>query len=87
MQDAFADHAVGLTAPASRAEVVTPSDTVDLGYATRALYIGQTGNVRVLTASGDTVVFANLQGGVVYPFRVNRVFATGTTAADIIGLS
>ncbi len=87
MQDAFSDHAVGLTSPANQPEAITPSDATELTHVTRALYVGQSGNVRLKTVSGDTVTFANLQGGVVYPFRAVQVFATGTTAADLIGLS
>ena len=87
MQDAFADHAVGLTAPATRPETITPSDATELARATRALYVGQTGNVRVKTTSGDVVTLANMQAGILYPIRVLQVFATGTTAADLVGLS
>lgn len=87
MQDAFADHAVGLTAPATRAYTITPFDAGDLSRATRALFVGQSGNVRVKTTGGDIVTFANLQSGVLYPIRVARVFQTGTTASDLVGLS
>jgi len=87
MQDVFADHAVGLTAPATRPETITPSDAVELAYATRGLYIGQTGNVRLKTTSGDIVTLANMQAGILYPIRVIQVFATGTTASDLVGLS
>lgn len=87
MQDSFSDHAVGLTAPATHIEDITPSDTTDLARVTRALYVGQSGNVRVETASGDVVTLANMQGGVLYPIRIAKVFATGTTAADLGGLS
>lgn len=87
MQDAFAGHVAGLTAPASVPEAVSPSDTEELVAITRGLYIGQTGNVRVRLASGDVVTFANMQGGILYPIRVRQVLAAGTTATDIIGLS
>jgi len=87
MQDIFSDHAVGLTAPATRPETITPSDAVELSRATRALYVGQTGNVRLKTTSGDIVTLANMQGGILYPIRVTQVFATGTTATDLVGLS
>ncbi len=87
MSDSFADHSVGLTAPAIHAEAITPNDGADLANATRALYIGQPGNVRVRTVGGDIVTFAGMQGGVVYPIRADRVLATGTTASDIVGLS
>ena len=87
MQDIFADHTVGLTTPAIRPESVVPSDAVQLAYATRALYVGQSGNVRVRMASGDVVTLANMQGGNLYPIRVSQVFLTGTTASDLVGLS
>ena len=87
MQDVFADHAVGLTAPATRPETITPSDAAELSYVTRALYVGQTGNVRVKTTTGDIVTLANMQSGILYPIRVLQVFATGTTASDLVGLS
>ena len=85
--DTFADHAVGLTAPATRPEAIVPNDSADLAHATRAIYVGQSGNVQVQTTSGDIVTLANMQGGILYPIRVVRVFATGTTATDLVGLS
>ena len=50
------------------------------------LYIGTGGNLRVLTASGQDVVFANIVGGSFLPVQVLKVFSTGTTAADIVAL-
>ena len=87
MPDAFADHAVGLTAPATRAEPITPDDAADLQRATRAFYVGQSGAVRLRTTGGDEVTLINLQGGVLYPIRAARVLATGTTASGLVGLS
>jgi len=87
MQDEFNGYTVGLTAPAVRAEQITPSDGADLVHATRGLYVGQTGNVRVRTLTGDIVVLANMQGGILYPIRIAQVLATGTTATDLVGLS
>lgn len=87
MTDAFDSHAVGLTSPALTAEEITPDNGANLTHATRAIYVGQTGNVRVMTVDGDIVTFANMQGGVLYPIRVVQVFSTGTTAADLVGLS
>lgn len=87
MQDPFAAHVAGLTAPATRPEVISPSDSEELATVTRGLYVGQTGNIRLRLLSGDTVTFANMQGGVLYPIRVRQVFATGTTATGILGLS
>ena len=86
MQDEFAGHTIGLTAPAVGAEAITPSDDADLEYVTRALYIGQSGDVSVTLKSGETVVLRNMQESNLYPLRVVRVMATGTTAGDIVGL-
>lgn len=87
MQDEFAGHAVGLTSPASQAESISPSDSTELAHATRGLYVGQTGNVRAKTVTGEIVMFANMQGGLLYPVRIVQVMATGTTATDLVGLS
>ncbi len=50
------------------------------------LYIGGTGSVKVLTAGGDKVTFANAAEGFVLPVNVLQVFATDTTATDILAL-
>lgn len=86
MTDHFKTHQTSLTAPADAAETVTPSDTVDLVDVTRAIYVGGAGALRVVMRDGQTVTFANMQAGVCYPLRVQRVLATGTTATNLIGL-
>lgn len=86
MLDDFASYETGLTAPAAAAETITPSDTEELAYTTRALFVGQDGDVSVTFKSGDTVLLRNLQGGVVYPLRLTAVLASGTTATDLVGL-
>lgn len=50
------------------------------------LYIGTGGNLRVLTASGQDVTFANVLGGTFFPVQVLKVFSTGTSAANIVAL-
>ena len=74
------------TAPAEGAVAVTPSDSTDLTYMARALYIGGAGNVNVDVADGTTVVFAGLAAGTILPVRVKRVRATSTTATNIVAL-
>lgn len=73
-------------APATSVEVVTPSDTVDLIYTPRMLYIGGAGNLSVITTGGQTVSFAAVPVGTILPLRVSRVRATGTTATAILAL-
>jgi hypothetical protein len=74
------------TAPAEGAVAVTPSDSTDLTYMARALYIGGAGSVNVDVADGTPVVFAGLAAGTILPVRVKRVRATSTTATNIVAL-
>ena len=50
------------------------------------LYVGNTGNLRVLTSSGADLTFVGIPAGSFVPVQVKRVFATDTTATDIIAL-
>ena len=73
------------TQSARRALVVTPSDSATLGRETRGLYIGTAGTIRVLhTEDSDPVTYPVIIAGMVYPWSVIQVFATGTSASDII---
>ena len=77
-----------LTLSASHGEAVTPSDTVDLAYVSRAIYVGGAGNLAVLL-SGDAaaVTLIAVAVGSVLPLRVKRVMATNTTATNLVALS
>jgi len=50
------------------------------------LYVGNTGNLRVLTSSNADLTFVGIPAGSFVPVQVKRVFATNTTATDIIAL-
>jgi len=53
------------------------------------LYVGTAGDLKVITAGGDTVEFIGVLAGSFIPVQVTRVFKTGTTgtsAADILAL-
>ncbi len=86
MTDDFESFAPGLTAPASRAAAITPDDNQDLARFTRALNVSASGTVRVTTVEGDIAV-VQISAGCAFPVRVRRVWATGTTASGIVGLS
>lgn len=86
MADSFSDHVPGMAGPAENAFDVTPNDSADLSQFTRGLYLGNAGDVKVDTIGGDTVTFTSLSAGVIHPIRVARVYATGTTATNIIGV-
>ena len=65
---------------------VTPSNSADLPFRTRAVYIGVAGHLAVKTqkgAVGATVTLTNLPVGW-HPISVWRIMATGTTATGIV---
>jgi hypothetical protein len=77
---------------AGRAASVTKSDTVDIPSVSGGenngcvLYVGTGGILRVLTVGGDDVTFTNVPNGSFIPVQVLRVFASTTTATNIIAL-
>lgn len=73
------------TNPADGASEITPNDSTDLTLVARALYIGAGGDIKVDLPNNDTVTFKSVGSGF-FPVRVTRVYATGTTASDIIAL-
>lgn len=73
-----------LADPAGDAFPVTPSDTAIIP--SRALYVGASGDVAVVTAAGNQVVFAGVPDGSIIPVRVRKVLSTGTTATGIVSL-
>jgi hypothetical protein len=72
------------TDPAQDAAAVTKSDTADQGDV-RALFVGGSGNVSLVTALGNTVVFTGVLAGSILPVRCTKVLAA-TTATNIVAL-
>ncbi len=71
--------------PAMDAEVIVPSDTVSQGPY-RALYIGVTGDVTLVTLGGNTVLFKAVPVGIL-PVGCSRVNSSATTATTMVGLT
>lgn len=71
-----------------RAFAITPSDTVNFTQPCNMIYVGVTGDVKILL-SGDSaaVVFKAAPVGLL-PFfgSIKRVDNTGTTATNLVGL-
>jgi hypothetical protein len=64
---------------------VVPSDTVDLPFATRSLYIGGAGDVTVMLARASaSVTYKAVPVGTRLNVSATRVYATGTTATFIL---
>lgn len=58
----------------------------DKGRADCVLFVGGEGNIKVTTSSGSTVTFNGIAAGTFMPVSVLKVWATGTTATNIIAL-
>lgn len=86
ISDPFQNHSVGLQAPLTAAFDIIPADGTDLAVLPRAVLVGSGGDLAVQFPDGGSVVLRDLAPGTLYPLRVMRVLATGTTAAQIVGL-
>lgn len=76
-------YASSVESPASRHHVVTPSDTVDLPFLPRALYVTADGDLAMLMDGEAAAVVYPVTAGSILPMRPTRVNATGTTASVI----
>lgn len=72
--------------PASNAAAVTPNDSTDLTYTSRAIFVGGAGNLAIIMAGGQTVTFVGVQAGAIIPIRASRVMSTNTTATSIVAV-
>ena len=76
-----------MTQPATRAEAVTKSDSVDLSYVSRGIYVGGAGDVAAVMWSGDVVTFSAVPAGTLLPIRCKRINSTNTTATLMVAVS
>ena len=86
MEDRFDDFASGISAPATRAVAITPSESQSLPFLPRAIYIGGAGDLATRAEDGSDAVWKNLPAGAVLPFRPIMIKVTGTTATDLLAL-
>lgn len=84
--DFYKDAPLTLTSPATSAASVTPDDTLPLKCTSRAIYVGNTGDISVEMKDGQIVDFVNVQGGTVLAVRAIRIRQTGTTATGVVAL-
>lgn len=84
--DHFESQSASQTGPILGGFDITPNDGADLSVLTRALMVAGAGDVVAVLKDGTTLTLPGLAAGVIYPIRVSRVNATGTTATGIKGL-
>jgi len=76
--DVHAGQSELLSSPYDNAAEITPSDTADLAYATRALWCGVAGIVKVTMLGGGSVTIDHAAHQLI-PIRITKVWETGTT--------
>lgn len=76
------------TFPAQDAVAITPNDTVSAtGQQFRALYVGTTGDITLRTSpTTASVTLKSVPVGIL-PVNCQWVYATGTTASNLVGLA
>jgi len=87
MSDRF-ENVNGLADPARQAFAITPHATNEIDPLPKAIFVGTGGNIigRPVGSSAD-VTFKNLADGQILDVRFQYIRASGTTAADILGLA
>lgn len=75
------------TSPAQNGVAITPNDTVSAtNQIFRAIYVGVAGNVTMRSSpTSEPVLYTAVPVGVL-PVNCQWVYATGTTATNIVGL-
>tara|TARA_R110002020_G_scaffold228833_1_gene439629 strand:- start:130 stop:408 length:279 start_codon:yes stop_codon:yes gene_type:complete len=69
------------------AEEITTNDSSNLPDVNAQLFVGTGGNIKVTLSGGSTVVLKNIPSGTFLKgVYVDKIFRTGTTARDIIGI-
>lgn len=76
--------------PAHHGYSITPDDNTQI-RTTRALWIGTGGTTLSVVFANDTAVTLfdgdGIPSGIILPFAVKKVMATGTTCTNIVGLN
>ena len=71
--------------PAQSAVAITPSDASNLARESRGIWVGGAGDLKVdMVGTGTGVTFVGIPAGSLLPLRVSKIYATGTTATDIV---
>jgi hypothetical protein len=77
---------LSVTTAVGLSRAYTLYNTPDIPNNGAVLYVGDAGDVDVITAGGDEVTFTSVLAGSFIPVQVTRVKDTSTTASGIIAL-
>jgi hypothetical protein len=81
------DQNVSLESPVGGGEaiVITSGDHA-LTYASRALWVGSGGDVKVDMLDGTALTFLGVSEGTLLPIRISKVYSSGTTASNMVAV-
>ena len=83
-KDSFGNFQPLLGDPAGRWIAVSASDSSDLPFVSKALYVGNTGNVTVQDMYDNTTTIPNVPAGSILPGRFKRLMNTNTSASGFV---
>lgn len=84
--DPFAGEPEIKNQPGTAAFVITPSDSAALASQTRWLYVGVSGDVTADFINGGVYVTLKAMPIGLYQLGVSKIYATSTTATNLVGL-
>ncbi len=87
-KDNYGSQSDTITSAALAPYAVTPNNDVDLPIIPKGIWVGTGGDVRLrgINSAAD-VTFKAVPSGYIIPVRPSRIYATGTTATDIVALA
>lgn len=83
--DAQTQYGLPVSSPAFHAAAITPSNSVNFDTVARAIYVGTTGNIVIVTPNDEVVTFTAVPVGIL-PVMAKRVNSTSTTASNLVAL-
>lgn len=87
MTDPFESFSDGLNAPGEYSFAIAASDTNDLATIPRAIYVGSGGDIKMqLVHDAAPVVWSSVPTGSLLSVRPRRIYATGTSASNLVAL-
>jgi hypothetical protein len=84
--DPFGTHSTGLDSPYAHAAAITKSDTDELEFVCRAIWVGGAGNIVLVTVGGETVTITAIAAGTLLKIRAKQIKSTSTTATVMVAL-
>lgn len=84
MADKFSKYYVNLESPLTEGYLAVPNNSQDLPNVSRAIHCNIGGTASVIFYDSNSSVTLNLVEGAMYPYRIKKINAVGTTAQIVV---